>query len=246
MRSNERATADTPQVRPPSEPREPARGSPAWVYPRELMRPRAWLDRLRAHHIDLTRRFLAAAGGSLYSIDMLLATCMSRSYSIVDGFLDAFDSWNPIVAAPLLRMQIDTLVRVSYVARVERSEEVARYLLMGGEFRNRKEPDGKMLTDRLLGELAAPYHPWVSAVYGATSGWVHLSPAHVLTTWQLTETDDPKTLGTLVGATPIRPEQIPLSALQELIGAMTKATEELFGYVERWEEQKANETQAKR
>lgn len=144
------------------------------------------------------------------------------------------------MAAPLLRMQIDTLVRVSYTARVERPEEVARYLLEGGEFRNRKDPDGKLLTDRRLGALAAPYHPWVSAVYRATSGWVHLSPAHVLATWQLKETDDPETLGNLVGATPIRPEQVPLAALQELIGAMTKATEELFGYVERWEKQKGN------
>ena len=36
----------------------------------------------------------------------------------------------------------------------------------------------------------------------------------------------------------IRPEQIPLSALQELIGALTQATEELFGYVELWESRK--------
>ena len=37
---------------------------------------------------------------------------------------------------------------------------------------------------------------------------------------------------------PLQPERIPLSALKELIGAMTKATEQLFGYVEMWEQRK--------
>lgn len=230
--------ADEARVRPPQEQREPPRGSPAHVYPDELMKPRAWLDRLRAHHLDLTRRFLSAADGALYSVDMFLAACMSRSYSITDGFLDAFDNWNVVVAAPLLRIQLDTLVRVSYTTRAPRSDEVASCILMGGEFRKLKDSEGKFLTDKRLGELASPHHPWVSAVYDATSGWIHLSPAHVFATWQLGETMEPDELGKLVGGTPIRPEQIPLSALEELIGAITQATAELFGYVELWEARK--------
>lgn len=37
---------------------------------------------------------------------------------------------------------------------------------------------------------------------------------------------------------PLRPERIPLSAMQELVGAMLKATEQVFGYVEIWEQRK--------
>lgn len=37
---------------------------------------------------------------------------------------------------------------------------------------------------------------------------------------------------------PLQPERIPLSALQELIRAMVKATEEVFGYIEAWEQRK--------
>ena len=217
---------------------EPPRGSPAYVHPDTLMEPRAYLDRLRIHHLELTKRFLSAADGALYTIDVFLAACMSRSYSVVDGFLDAWDNWNIVVAAPLLRMQLDTLVRVSYMTRAPRADEVAMDILGGGEFRRLKDAEGHRLTDKRLGELAAPHHPWIADVYDATSGWVHLSPSHVTATWQLKESSHPDALGTLVGATPIRPEQISPSALHELIGAITKATEELFGYVEAWESRK--------
>lgn len=65
---------------------------------------------------------------------------------------------------------------------------------------------------------------------------MHFSPEHVRATWRVSENDE----GGLhvAGAVPLRPEQIPLSALRELLGAMTKATEELFGYVEIWESRK--------
>jgi hypothetical protein len=36
---------------------------------------------------------------------------MTRSYSLVDGFITAFDSRKPIVAAQLIRMQIDSPIR---------------------------------------------------------------------------------------------------------------------------------------
>ena len=34
---------------------------------------------------------------------------LARSYSLVEGLLNAFDTWNLVVAVPILRMQIDKL-----------------------------------------------------------------------------------------------------------------------------------------
>ncbi len=39
---------------------------------------------------------------------------------------------------------------------------------------------------------------------------------------------------------PLRYERIPARFLAEIQGAMTQATEELFGYIELWEERKDN------
>jgi hypothetical protein len=210
--------------------------SPALVHRSELLSARHHLDRLRIHHIDLTSRFLRTSGGSLYGIDLVFMGAMARSYSVVDGFLNAFDTWNPIVAAPLVRIQIDTLVRVAYMARAPRADEIALHVLGGGEFRQLRDGENKRLTDKRLLEHAEPSHPWLSPVYEATSGWVHFSPAHVRAAVQL-RVENEKTVG-ISGAVPIRPEEIPVSALQELIGAMVQATEELFGYVEVWESRK--------
>jgi hypothetical protein len=58
----------------------------------------------------------AALAEELYVPDLLMWSFAQRSYALVDGFLGAFDTWNLLVAAPLVRLQIDTLVRLSYAA----------------------------------------------------------------------------------------------------------------------------------
>jgi len=215
------------------------KGSPADTYPDELGQGRAYIDVLRVHHLDLARRFLGAADGALYEIDFFVAAAMARSYSLVDGFISAFDSWNPIVAAPLLRMQIDSLVRLSYMANAPSADAVVQHIVGGGEFRTLKDAEGKRLTDRRLLEHAENGHPWIAPVYEATSGWVHFSPAHLRAAWRLTvdqSGDEPSIK--VFGAVPVRPDQIPLSVLKELLAAMMKATEQVFGYAEVWEQRK--------
>lgn len=215
-----------------------AEGSPAAVHPAELEKGRKYLDVLRWHHVELSRRFLAASDGDLYEIDLLLTGLMVRSYSLVDGFIDAFDTWNPVVAAPLLRMQLDNLVRLSFMVRAPSASDVARHVVLGGEFRKLKDSDGKLLNDARLLEHAKEFHPWVAAVYQATSGWVHFSPAHVYAAVRMARDDQGGATDTFTMTIPLPPERIPLTALEELIGAMVQATKEIYGYVEMWEKRK--------
>lgn len=224
------------------DPRKPPSDSPAVVHASDLLKRRVYLDRLRVHHVDLTTRFLTVADKGLYPIDLFLVAAMGRSFSLVDGFLDAFDRWNLIVAAPILRMQLDTLVRVAYVAHAPSADEIVLDVLGGGEFRHIKDADEKRLSDARLLEHAGANHPWVAAVYKATSGWVHFSPEHLRVTWQVRDEAEEggATIATISGGFPIRAEDVPLRALQELLGAMTQATEELFGYAEIWESRKAS------
>ena len=217
------------------DPREPVEGSPGLVHREDLFAGRRYLDRLRVHHLDLTRRFMEA-DGNLYSIDLVIGAVMSRSYSLIDGFIFAFDAWNLIVAAPLLRMQLDSLIRLAYIATAPRADEVAEYVIGGGEFRKLKDVEKRRLTDARLIEHADEAHPWVKGVYDATSGWVHFSPAHVVANWQVE--GDGERGASLSGAIPIQPDRIPVSMLKEVLGAMIKATEEIFGYVEAWEARK--------
>src|SRR5215213_1251013 len=110
-------------MRSPREPRVPPANSPAHVHT-ELEGKRTHLDALRRHHLELVRRFLAAADGAIFSIDMFLSGVATRSYHLVDGFLALFDEWNVISAAPILRLQLDNLTRVSYVVHAPQSDVV--------------------------------------------------------------------------------------------------------------------------
>jgi hypothetical protein len=196
------------------EPRNAASGSPADGYP-ELLDARGYIDRLRVHHVDLAKRFLGAADGALYTVDLMVAAVMSRSYELVDGFIDAFDHWNLVVAAPILRMQIDSLTRMAYMASAPSADEIALHVIGGGEFRELKDAEKKKLTDRRLIELAEEVHPWIEPVYEATSGWVHLSPAHMFAAWQIEdiEVEGEQAYKNLLGSIPNRPERIPVSSL---------------------------------
>ena len=219
-------------------PREPPDWAPSGVYP-NLAKARAYLDALRVHHFALSRRFLSVDEDNLHLTDMLVVSVAARSYSLVDGFLWAFDTWNPVVAAPVVRMQIDNIVRVSYASRHENTDELAKYMLGGGELRGRKDADGHRLTDRRLVELASEHHPWIPDVYVATSAWVHLSPELVHSVFAIEEDDDGDEPSRTIGfSIPIARKRIPEEALQEWLDVMTRATEDLFGYFEAWESRK--------
>ena len=160
---------------------------------------------------------------------------MARSYSLVDGFLNAFDTWNLMVAAPILRMQIDNLVRVYYIAN-EDDGQITKDLLGGKEFRHMTDSEGKKLTDSRLTELAEVDHSWIRTVYEVTSGWVHFSPEHLRAALDVHEHED----GTMSisGSVPIPPKKISPSSLEQLIIAMHQANGELSAYMDHWREQK--------
>jgi len=205
---------------------------PEDIHP-ELAGQRRWLGRLRDHHIELVRRFLTADGGSIWPLDLFILGVANRSYEILAAYLDAFDSWYICAAAPMVRLQLDNLVRVCYVAQYPHPHDLSMELFGGTEFRRLKHSDGELLRDRKLVELAEPMHPWLPSVYEAASGWVHLSPLHLTAGVSLDEQE-----ASLGMEFPLRYERLPAQFLAEMQGAMTQATEELFGYIETWEARK--------
>lgn len=221
---------DLPAFRSPRHARPIVAGSSAHRFP-ELRGPRSCLDSLRIHHLDLARRALEADSGQLYLPDLLVTSMMQRSYGLVEAVIDTVDGYNLAAAAPLLRLQLDTLVRASYVANSPNADDVVDAMLEGNQFRKMKDSEGRLLTDGRLIELATPNHPWVAAVYNETSGWIHLSLNYLQATWQI-EGDQ------ISAGVPLRPDVIPARLWVELLSAMAGATEGLFGYVEAWEARK--------
>ena len=151
--------------------------SPAETYP-DLKERREALTKLLDAHLGPARACLGFTTGELYLPDLLLAGVVQRSFHLLEGFLAAYDSWNVIVAAPLVRLQIDNLLRLNYLSLGSNLDETTMRLLEGVEFRKLRDRDGKQLSDYRLRQLAAPRYPWIDKVYEKASGWVHLRYSH--------------------------------------------------------------------
>ncbi|MBT0992974.1 hypothetical protein KIN34_01540 [Cellulomonas sp. DKR-3] len=164
--------------------------------------------------------------------DLLVTAMVQRSYGVVDALIDAVDTYNMHAAAPLLRLQLDTLFRAHYIASCADLDALVGRLLGGEEFRRIKDLEGRPLTDARLQELAAAHHAWAVPVYRETSGWVHFSVNHMRATTQVGSDRD------FFMGVPLRPEVLAESLWLEVYGASIRATEELFDYVRGWASRK--------
>jgi len=201
---------------------------------KQLSNFRGELDQLRVEHVNIVGDFLKVHE-NFYSLDTFFVAIAQRSYELVDGFISMLDEVNFSVMAPILRMQIDNLIRASYVSRSKNPDEIASDFMIGTEFRRMKTPNGVKLTDHKLKEEAILHHPWVFDVYEKTSGWIHLSPAHVHTTMKTERVSD----GALVKVHfPRSSEDLSVEVLEDICFALIKVTRELFEYFEGWYEVK--------
>lgn len=215
----------------PRHPKPVPPGSSATRFP-DLLPSRERLDALRPQHLEVAALPLSVDQGRLYSADILVTSMVQRSCGVVDALIDAVDSYNIHAAVPLLRLQLDTLFRVSYAASGIDSDELAMRLLSGVEFRRMKDSEGKNLGDGRLKDLAAAAHPWAPAVYDKTSGWVHFSLSHMVATVQASGELE------LTMGVPLQPHVIPESLWHEVYAASIRATEEFFVYVRGWASRK--------
>ena len=220
-----------PPVRPPRQPKQLPAGGSADRFPL-LVEPRQRLDELRVDHLTIAHQTLAATEGKVFLPDMIVMAMLQRSYGVVDALIDAVDTYNMHAAAPLLRLQLDTLFRAHYVASGPDLDDLTSRLLRGEEFRKIKGPEGKLLTDFRLKELASDTHAWALPVYRETSGWVHFSVSHMRATTQVGDDDE------FFMGVPLRPSVLPESLWDEIYAASTRATLELFEYVRGWASRK--------
>ncbi len=218
---------------------EPPNESPAQVDPSLALARRRLLEQAEAH-IRAVKDFMAV-DGNLYAIDMFFVGVANRSMYLITGFVGLFDRWNVFAAAPLVRLQVDSLLRVSYMSRAEAPDTIAAQVLSGVKFRNLRDASGHKLTDARLLDLATPHHPWLKTVYAAGNEWIHLSTTQVLSPWEIAEEGlaEEGRLGLPIQMWfPMRRAKIPLPFMTDMLDAMSEATDDLLAYMEAWRRRK--------
>jgi hypothetical protein len=130
-------------------------------------------------HYELLKKILQADERNMFHVDLVVIAAMHRSMSLIDGFTLLVEQRNALSAVPLVRMQIDNVIRLYACWLVKEPSIVAEALLADKPLHKIKSRSGQPLTDKLLYEAAAEHYPWIPEVYRQTSGFVHLSGRHI-------------------------------------------------------------------
>lgn len=118
-------------------------------------------------------------GRGIYSQDFYLLGIARRMLAQSAGFRRSVEDRNSLVAVSLVRMQLDTILRLYALYWVADPEEFARAVFAGKQVDRLKAADGELMKDKYLRDKLAERNPWVHSVYSETSGYIHFSQRHI-------------------------------------------------------------------
>lgn len=149
---------------------------------------------------------LMAPGSPIFHSDLFFIGAMRRTLSQSAGFRLLIEARNFPCAAGILRMQLDTAMRLNGLTMVADANAAAKSLLEGTRFDKLTDTQGQQLKDFRLHQALSQHWPWVSNVYQEASDFVHLSGRHFYTS--IAEVRDDGTFSMFVGnADPPRPDE---------------------------------------
>ncbi len=119
------------------------------------------------------------AGSPMHFIHLIYAGVCDRTLSNISGFMLLVEDDNFLCAATILRMQIDTAMRLNAFYCVENSNDLAEEIFKGNRFGDICDKDNKKMKDWYLRKKLEVKYPWVKRVYEESSGAVHLSNRHI-------------------------------------------------------------------
>ena len=176
------------------------------------------IDRLES---ELTRKGAGALGESsnLGHADFFIFGALRRTLAQARGFRDLVSARNFPCAAAILRLQIDTAMRVNALSLVDDPDATCKAVLDGEQFNRLKDRDGKKMSDAYLREKLAASHPWISPVYEQTSDFIHLSGRHFEVSIARTDEATRMAYFQLSGHDPQRPDEAYFDAVDTFFEA---------------------------
>lgn len=137
---------------------------------------------MRATAAELTRLpdvWLAPQGSEIAGVEWFILGAVKRTSSLVDGFATLLQWNNTLSAAALLRLRIDTAMRIHGLSLVKDAEAAGELLMGGLRYDRLQDRSGAKLSDKLLHESLSKTYPWVTPSYTDASDFVHLSGRHM-------------------------------------------------------------------
>lgn len=203
--------------------------------PGQSEKVRAGLEeiRLQADELQLALlEMMKADDGNLFPMDLLVIGAGKRHASMAAAVSQLVEAWNMVAVRALLRMQIDTALRLSVAWVMESPNDFAKRVLGGERIDRMKDPEGKPLTDARLVERHTKAFPWLPVVYERLSGYVHFSDSHIFAPMKVT---GDHAYETTVGPADL---EFPESSWLEITGCFLEVSTAILVRVRLWTEWK--------
>ncbi len=114
-----------------------------------------------------------------YPFDFVTIGIIKRSLNISTAIVELVENLNMVCARALLRMQLDTALRLFAFWIVNDSQDLASKVMGGVSINKSKDRDGNKMTDSYLARKLGEAYDWVPRVYKYTSGYIHFSERHL-------------------------------------------------------------------
>jgi hypothetical protein len=198
-------------------------------YP-QLSKHQRVVEEQKTSHIEIGHRLMSAGGGPLHIVDLVMMGVIKRSLDLVGGAIVLVEQWNFTAAAPILRLQLDNILKLVYLGHAPDAGLVAKEILSGKRFDKLKDRDNQRLTDARLREYAKPIYPWIDSVYEQTSKMIHFSDKHCFMIAKAVNDETRTVEFAIEEGLPDWPEV----ELDEFLHALTFSTDALLKVIEGW------------
>lgn len=134
---------------------------------------------------------------AVYRFDLFCCALLNRTVNLTRGFVIQIKDNNFVCAAPLVRINLDSLLRLFAAFQVEFSiDEFAEKIIKGNPINKIKDKKGNKMTDRYLVEELSKQDNfnWVKSVYSTGSEHVHFTSQHIFASVRIREQENQATL----------------------------------------------------
>lgn len=102
-----------------------------------------------------------------------------RALALSSGFRSMVEQKNSLCALPIVRMQLDTSIRLYAGFFAPDHQQFCKEICYGKQINKVKSHDGSFMTDSYLVKEVAKINSWMLEVYKCTSGYIHFSDRHI-------------------------------------------------------------------
>ncbi|MBO9126926.1 MULTISPECIES: hypothetical protein [unclassified Rhizobium] len=168
---------------------------------------------------QMPKDFLGPVGATIADVEWYALGAIKKTASLSHAFCTLVRAKNTLAAAALVRLQLDTAMRIFGLTLVDDVEAAGTWLMTDQSYRKLRSRENEPLTDAFLHRKLNERYPGLTEAYEDGSAFVHLSGLHIKTSlWS--RPDTPTLFFDLLGTDDSRPDEW----FFELIDSFDQAT----------------------